>query len=302
MSIDYIDNINQFDLKFNQFKDNSRISTYPSLYHVGLDCEYITQSNYPDSFEKSREWINKSTTGVAICLIQIANSKECLVIDVTKFNKVLPNGMVEILTSGNWIKTGVGIDLDMHYIQDNFNLNQCNGHIDMRTHAILSGVNNPSLEFLSGVSKPDGIGKRDWSNHITTQNLKYAGSDGFCSYNIGKQFLKVSSNAFSNKKTILHTDLITGNISVKSDTVTNYVGLLQEYLMVKTINKTLIELPKYTDYEADRKTHLFAVECRIKQMVGHGVGQNKMTAKQNAAKDVYTKLIELEKSKSCLIK
>lgn len=300
MQIDYIDNITQFDLKFSQFQENSRIAVYPSIYHVGLDCEYITESTYPDSFARSNEWIIKSTTGVAICIIQIANAKECLVIDITKFNKVLPNGLIEVLTSGNWIKTGVGIDLDMHYIQDNFELGICNGHIDMRTHAILSGVNNPSLEFLSGVSKLEGTGKRDWSTPMTTNNLKYAGSDGYSSYNIGKQFLKVSVNAFSNKKTISHADVMNGNITVNTNNITNYVGLLQEYLMKKSISRTVFELPKYTDYEADRKTHLFAVECRIKSMVGYGVGQNKMIAKQNAAKDLYNKLIQLNKSESTL--
>jgi hypothetical protein len=298
MSIDYIDHITQFDLKFNQFKENSKISTHPAIYHVGLDCEYITQSNFPESFIKSSNWVHQSSFGVAVCLIQIANAKECLVVDITKFNKILPHGLIEILTSGNWIKTGVGIDLDMQYISDNFLLAQCNGHIDMRTHAILNGVNNPNLEFLSGVEKPDYCTLRDWSSNISTQNLKYAGSDGFCSYNIGKQFLKNSSNTFLNKRTISPNTVVNNSVSVKAtNNTTNYVGMLQEYVMTKSINKTIIELPKYTDYEANKKTHLFVVECKVKQIVGHGAGQNKMTAKQNAAKEVYTKLIELEKSK-----
>lgn len=296
MSIDYVDNIAQFELKFPKFKENSKISVYPTFYHVGLDCEYIKKSTYPESFALSNKWTNKSTTDIAICLIQIANSKECLVIDITKFNKILPNGLIEVLTSGNWIKTGVGIDLDMHYIFDNFEIGLCNGHIDMKTHAILSGVCNPSLELLNGVSKFESVKQYDWSTQITPANIKYAGYNGLYSYNIGKQFLKISANAFSNKKTILHTDIINQNMSIDRKCITNYIGLLQEYLIKISIDKTFAVLPKYTDYEVDTKTHLFAVECKIKKIVGYGVGQNKMTAKQNAAKDVYNKLIQSTKN------
>jgi len=296
MSIEYIETISQFDLKFQQFKENSKIYSNPSIYHIGLDCEYITESCYPESFEKSKNWINNSSIGVAVCLLQIANANECFVINLTQFNKILPNNLIELLTYGNWIKTGVGIDLDMIYITSNFNLKQANGIVDIKTYAILSGVNNPNLEFLSNTTKLNSSEKRDWSQPITTQNLKYAGSDGFCSYNLGKQFLKVSMNAFINKKTITNADITHNTLSLSGkQNSTNYVGLLQEYLMTKSINKTLIELPKYTDYEIDKKTHLFTVECKIKQIVDYGVGQNKMTAKQNAAKNVYTKLINLEK-------
>lgn len=302
MSVEYIDSPTQFNTKFNQFKENSEIQTSPAIYHIGLDCEYITESNFPHSYAQSTNWINKSTYGIAICCIQIANSKECLVIDVTKFNKVLPKKLIEILTSGNWLKTGVGIDLDMQYIQDNFSLPQCNGVLDMRTHAILSGVNTPSLEHLSGISKNENIsGQRDWSQPISLQQLKYAGSDGFCSYNVGKQFLKISLNAFKNKTTITYKDIVDKeSLTLITQTLQknkiNYVGILQEYVMSHASNRTSIELPIYTDYEADKKTHLFAVECKIKGVLGHGVGQNKMTAKQNSAKVVYEKLLDLEQS------
>jgi hypothetical protein len=210
-----------------------------------------------------------------------------LVVDLTKFNKILPNGLIEILTSGNWIKTGVGIDLDIQYISDNFGLSQANGIVDIKTYALLSGISNPNLEFLSGIEKPE-TNYNDWSLPITLNNLKYAGSDAFCSYNLGKQFLKISSNVFSNKR-INSTENI-NKISTTLSNETNYVGLLQEYVMKNCTNRTIVELPRYTDFEADKKTHLFAVECKVKQTIGHGIGQNKMTAKQNAAKDVYLKL------------
>jgi hypothetical protein len=296
MSIEYIDTLAQFDSKIGSFKDRSKISTNPVMYHIGLDCEYITKNGFPESFKNSSSptgWVIQSSHDISVCTLQIANDKECLVINLTKFNKVLPNSLMEILRSGNWIKTGVGIDLDMMYISDNFQLG-CNGHIDIRTHAILSGIVSPSLQNLSGVEKPHTFSQRDWSQEMTLANLKYAGSDGFQSHKLGKQLLSVSKNAFKHLNIV--PGLNSGSILLKTTyDVTNFIGILQEYVISHSNNKSLIDYPKYTDYQVDGSSHLFVVECRFKQLVGHGTGPNKMTAKQNSAKEVYRKLLDQNK-------
>jgi len=296
MSIEYIDTPAQFDHKIGSFRDRSKISTNPVMYHIGLDCEYITKIGYPESFDNSLSstgWIIQSSHDVSVCIIQIANDKECLVINLTKFNKVLPNSLIEILKSGNWIKTGVGIDLDMTYISDNFQLGCCNGHIDIKTHAILSGNSNPNLQNLSGIGEHHDI-SCDWSREISLTNVKYSGSCGIQSYKLGRRLLNVSKNTFiqsdSTSKSKSSTVLLKTTL-----TQTNFVGCLQEYVIIHSTNRNQIDYPKYTGYLVDERTHLFAVECKFKNFIGYGTGRKKMIAKQNSAKEVYQQIMDQNK-------
>src|SRR5438552_2787634 len=148
MSIIYINSEEKWNIYVNQFKDNSRICSNPYIYHVGLDCEYISKSNYPDSFESSKKWTFKQDSGISVCILQLACHKMCLVINLTTLGPYLPPSLIEILVSGSWIKTGVGIDLDILYLSDNFNLSQCAGYVDLKTYGFIAGLSNPKLDNL----------------------------------------------------------------------------------------------------------------------------------------------------------
>lgn len=211
---------------YEQFKLNSQIG---QVYYVALKCVHFTQSN-------SHE----------ILSIQLLNSFDCINVYVKNFHKNLPHSLEEILTSGNWIKTGFMIDECIKHISNYFNIGQCNGCVDLQKYCLLTGTKNYNVESIFEI------------------------------YDLGKKYLKQSSSVFTKR-----------NIFVNNNS-SNYVGLLQEHIIKNNTNKNL--LPKYTSYEVDKKTHLFAVECKFKQFSGYGIGRKKIIAKQHAAKDLYLKL------------
>lgn len=106
-----------------------------------------------------------------------------MVIDLTRLGPNLPSQLIEIIKSSNWIKTGVGIDMDITYLSDNFNLSQCSRHIDLKTFCLASGCATPNLEYINSVLEHDNFQKKstnslnDWTQPLTINQLKYAESN-----------------------------------------------------------------------------------------------------------------------------
>jgi len=75
-------------------------------------------------------------------------------------------------------------------------------------------------------------------------------------------------------------------VETKSETNINYIGKIQEYAQ-----KHRLEMPVYTD-----KSHIegFEIECYFLNKVSFGNGNNKKTAKTEAAKNMYQLLFEKE--------
>lgn len=294
MSITYVDSVSHFELLFESFKKNSVVNSNSEVpvYLIGLDCEYITSSNFPNSFSNCSNWVNNTNYGVAVCTLQLSNKSTCLVINLTKFGKNIPQSLKTIIQSGNWIKVGVGIDLDITYLSDNFDLHQCNGCIDAKTCAILSNVKNPNLCTLSGEAKTFVNSKCDWSQPLTTDHIQYAGNDAILSYKLGEKIITLLKNSFADRK-IVSTHYEQKTITFESASDVNYVGLLQEYVIGKTKNQ--IDMPKYGE-SRDNINNLFNYTCSVFGVTGCGSGKNKKQAKQLCAKDTYTKLMKTTKN------
>ena len=172
ISINFIANENQFEAIFASLLNDSRIDSTLSYHHIGLDCEFISKANYPESFELSKQWTIKQTYSISTCILQLASKNICLIIDLKNFSRKLPDKLIKILQSENWLKTGVNICTDIKYLVDNFDLGHCNGVIDISIFASLAGCKTPSLKFLSEnlidkKIKKSSLQLRDWSKSLT---------------------------------------------------------------------------------------------------------------------------------------
>jgi len=288
MSIEFIETVEQFVSSFKQFKQDSKLHIKQSIYHIGLDCEYIAKINYPESFKLSTKWTKKTSYDVATCILQIANEKTCLVIDLTKLGPDLPSHLIEIIKSDNWIKTGVAIGTDITYLSDNFDLGQCNGAIDVKHFAELAGCATPNLEYLNNTLGFTPIDKSiiksrcDWSQPLTIEHLKYASNDAYASYNLGKRF--ITDIIGSMKKYFVSDEGIITSSSIKlvASKIPNYVGTLQEHAQ-----KNKLELPVYVIEILD--INKFKCTCQFLDHKSTGEDTNKQSSKSMAAK----KMLEL---------
>lgn len=288
MQILFIDSNELFLEHFNQFKKDSQINndSHP-IFHIGLDCEFISKNNYPNSYEESIKWTQRRTYDISVCILQFANSKACLVIDMTKLGPILCTQLEEILKSGNWIKTGVGIDMDITYLSDNFQLGQCNGCIDLRTFGLASECQGPNLEFINDVYNFDPINKKqisaksvnDWTQPLTVNQLKYASNDAIASYNIGSKLVNSFISSFKNDLKNYQESKTTKTIIVTNDIDINYVGKLQEIAQ-----KNKLEFPKYLE---SLENGAFTCECHFENISDIGYGQNKKMAKSESARKIY---------------
>lgn len=283
MSIEFIESADQFTTSFKQFKKESKINDKSSIYLVGFDCEYISKSNYPESFEKSCRWIKKSSYDTATCIIQLANEKSCLIIDLTKIGPDLPSSLIEIIKSENWIKTGVGVGNDITYLSDNFDLGQCNGGIDIKHFAELAGCTTPNLEHLNNtlgfhpIDKSIIKTKCDWSEPLTVAHLKYAANDAIASYNLGKKFI---IDAVGSLKQYFVSDegkASRSSIKLSSGKSQNYVGMLQEHAQ-----KNKFDVPIYVVEVLE--TNKFKCVCSYLDKTIECEGQSKQSAKNVSAK------------------
>lgn len=221
-----ISSVEAFNFYFTEFKNLSRIRSNPDIYHIGLDLEYINKSNFPKSYEKIKG--QKDKYKIKICLIQLSNEVMSLIVRVSEM-LTMPTNLENVLISSNWIKTGVGIDLDMNYLMSNFNLSGVPFYLDLKTFYSLQGESNPNLENilrkeLGEFSKNDSTVK-DWSNELDFKSIKYAVEDAYYSYSLAKKFIPGYSDTMVKKLDEFEYEV--------SDIQENYVNRLQEFFQKK---------------------------------------------------------------------
>ena len=164
-------------------------------YVIGFDIEYIDSTNYSSSFENSHEWIYNKSDNIAPCTIQIANESICLIINLVellknKTEKLLPTKLVKLIVNEKWTKVGVGIDNDIKYLANSYNLSHCSSVIDLRNIAILAKLPVQSLDTLCsifiGYYKKDNS-FHDWSKKLTKDKIEYMALDAIISYRLYKE-------------------------------------------------------------------------------------------------------------------
>jgi len=290
-----IENKESFDVIYPTFSEGSLLTRNPDTHFIGLDTEYICETNFPDLFREGIKWINNKYQGrIAVCKLQISTADLCLVIDLCKFDGILPQNLINILTSDAWIKCGVGISNDLLYLSNNFQLGQCNGGYEMRTLALLAGFDNPSLEniysrlYNTDYEKVKRYSCSNWTNDMTIEMVRYASEDAYISYMIGIklfQTLKTSlSSTFASFKTNDDHKMEKRLADVTIDGVNkiNWIGRLQEFAQ-----KNKFQIPIYESTESDNTEFRFCVICQFENFIQNGYGNNKQEAKQDASLKMF---------------
>ena len=125
VSVYVVNTANEFHLALKRLKTDSRQG---NVNIVGLDSEHICKDNYPESFDKSLNWVLDNTSiKVVTCILQISSKNVCMVINLVNLGPVLPKKLMKLLKNESWIKMGVGIDNDMQILSQNYNLGYCSG-------------------------------------------------------------------------------------------------------------------------------------------------------------------------------
>lgn len=299
-------------------------------YVIGFDIEYIDSSNYPLSFGKSHEWTYSKTDNIVPCTIQIANESICLIINLVellknKTEKLLPTKLVKLIINEKWTKVGVGIDNDIKYLANSYNLSHCSSVIDLKNIAILAKLPVQSLDTLCsifiGYYKKD-TSFHDWSKKLTKDKIEYIALDAIISYRLYKemfnntlQFIEhtYKENSLSNIYTIniKNYQLCDSSTSYNSSTSHSSSNLLQYptelFSDIRTLhlNTTFpVQSKNYIslineDQQKSKGTKLIPVydiksidgifisTCLYDNISGKGSGTTKQEAKMNSAKQVW---------------
>lgn len=316
----YIVTKKQFDEFFHLLEKDASLDTVPNLYVVGFDIEMICQSNQKDSFKKINKYIPNKSYKTPVCTIQLATKNICLIIHLAQMKMEIPRKLKKLITSESWLKTGVGIDLDLYHISQCFNLNHCCGAVDLRLLAIAGGCGNPSLGSLyetfvgpcekSSKTKKTRFGDamKDWSLPLDMKSLNYAAKDAIMSYQLYVKMLyptidfirkNYSSNSYlklkfmnvdpdeSESESDSDDDKIKRKKSKKiKETKENFVGLLQEFLVKKNLEHPTYVYIGENDYE-------FQYECVYEKYSTIGNGSSKKEAKHRSA-ELMLQVLEKE--------
>ena len=269
-----------------------------SVHLVGFDIEYICKANFPKSFSKAYNWVSATPKNIATCTIQIATCSICLVIHLPSIGKYLPKKLINIITNTSWIKAGIGIDMDLCTLSENYNLGHCGGGLELKNIAIMSRIKTPNLEYLYNNIIGDKIKKScsicDWSKPLTRKQISYANMDGLMSYKLAVAMLNpsikyveniiINTNKFTDKKSssLLNINIIGDNVRKISENI-NYVGRLNEY---SQHNNMLA--PRY-EYErlAGGNMSQFKVTCTFDNNSQFGIASSKKEAKRIVAEKLY---------------
>lgn len=304
-----ITNHNQLDTIYNNLRDSARLRTNPDIYFVGLDIEYITKYNFPESFQESHKWVRK-TDDISVCKLQISTENLCVIIDLCSLcnNFDMPDKLVNILKSESWMKAGVGISNDLSYLSHNYNLGHCNGCFDVRTFSYIGSINNNDTNFslidlYNAITNKNDKKKVvshvcDWSKSLSIEQIEYASKDAYMSYIVGYFFLNniisknktlnintnVDINSINNETNDIDSDNVMIPLITDLDKPINYVGLLQEMSQ-----KNNLAFPIYTEKEVNSLSSplRFEVICDFQNKTSKGYGPNKKNAKHIAASEMY---------------
>lgn len=217
----------------------------------------------------------------------------CLILKVSNF-LFLPNKLKTILVSELWIKTGVGVDLDLKYIFQNFNLSGFPPFIDIKTMEIIKGTKTPNLEFLASrffnvKYKKTTSSVSNWAVDFSEKQIIYLAEDAYHSFILGIEFLPLTVDF-----NILPFDKNSEVIICNEEE--NYKSRLVEILQ-----KTNINMPKETftveDKLSDKKINVitFRSTCTFNGKEYISFGSSKIKASNSNSlsiiKDNYNFLI-----------
>ncbi|ARF08315.1 double-stranded RNA binding motif-containing protein [Catovirus CTV1] len=261
-TITVIENTDQFNKIYPILYSKSTTSS-TGVHVIGLDCEFITEVSYKESFEKA-DWCIRKGDKPIVCKLQIAAAGICIILDLCRIGKRLPDNLINMLKSESWIKCGIGISNDMDYLSYQYDLGNCNGSLNISTFCKLFGLPNPNLENVYNllIKSDEKFHKnelkgRDWSKDMTVNQVKYASEDAIASYKIGIEFLCHMSKSL---ETILFNKTSDNNINnlieIKVSNE-NYVGALLEY-----VQKNKLAPPSF-DFEIDNIENKFYCRCSL---------------------------------------
>lgn len=298
-----IENSQQFHEAYRSLYELSNSDS--DIHMVGLDCEYVTKDLHPESYEAANWCAVKNQHKVAAKL-QIAAENLCIIVDLCKIGCELPNDLVLILESENWLKFGVGITIDMEVLAYQYKLEKCNGVFDMGIICKYLGCSNPNLEYLYNAfgCSSDKFKKTndkfvDWSQDMTTSQIKYASGDAYASYGIGKEMMKhtkksvcVLFDKYNKNNTVpdVPANITTIEIPICKN---NYIGAINEYAQK---NKTMLPTFDYIKYN-----DMFICKCDMETSGGIVSFSSEPNAnKKNAKHDVCKKIFDNYLSKGML--
>jgi hypothetical protein len=221
------------------------------------------------------------------------------VINLVKLGKILPNNLLKIIKNSCWIKGGVGIDNDLSILSQNYNLENCEGGIELKNIGLLAGTSNPNLEFmyntLLGDTHKKGSSICDWSKELNEEQLTYAAHDAIMSFHLTNIILEPSIKAIrtimsekklNSKLSLNMINVINTNNLKKDINDINYIGRLNEYAQRESR-----QLPNYIELERSLNNNFpFKIGCEFKGIQTQSCGHSKKEAKQKAAKLLCEKI------------
>lgn len=297
-----INSTDDFNQNFSLLKEDAKTGSTPDTFLVGLDVEYISKDNYQESFANCSNWVYDTPNNIACCLIQIATRNVCFLIHLPSMGKQLPSNLTKLLRNECWIKVGVGIELDLFHLSNNYRLGHCAGGIEIKNIASLANLTGNNMERLYGrllnypVKKSNSV--CDWSQPLTSEQIDYAVKDAIMSHQIFEkimdptiQYLKGlndEKDIFNFK--IANSPSLASNLisSSKSDLTTtkqkqvNYIGMLNEHAQLRKM-----PLPEYKVDPKHIQGEPFKTTCCFNGKQTVGKGRSKGDSKQDAAKKMY---------------
>ena len=293
-----INSATEFELYAHLLEKSAVTNTSPNMYRIGLDLEYksVTDLMKQNKILEDVDFIINKNISCIPCVVQLATDSVALVCNLTKMGLPLPPKLIMMLTSPSWIKTGIGLDIDLKYLAAAYNLGHCSGAIDLRNIAILGGIEKPSLvniyNYSGGIPLPMVDVKHEWLGVLSEDQIKYAAYDAYMSYQIGKYILEPSINALINMETLkfkIHNPpQSTNKLPGVSDYNKNYIGSLNNLA-----SSLKVKYPNYITTTVSEQTQVIInwKECTDKEFVATSKG--KTTAKQDAARQMLEHLKSL---------
>lgn len=293
-----INNIEEFHLYFKLLKESASIGSNPESFLVGFDIEFIDDCHFITSYEKRRYWIRNINIKIVPCIIQLATYDICLVINLVKLGLPLPKKLEKLIVNNCWIKVGVGVEGDLKYLSDAFNLGHCGGGIEIQNLGLLALAKNNSLANMYNVIVGSNIKKDssicNWAGELGDNELLYAARDAVISHQLFDHIMRPVIDNIKNINNKIQDRL---EIKFMNHTIEdirpitlnngkhNYIGLLNEYSMKKCISK-----PLYKTITLNTQPVTFKVECTFDGVKEYCIDKNKKNAKHQVAKKVYTKI------------
>jgi len=237
---------------YDMLKEDAKIHDSPNIYHIGFDIEYITRDAFSESFHSVR---GQNKVRVAICTMQLSSKNVCLIVRVSEF-PFLPRCLSDIITSQNWIKSGVGIDLDLMYCYENFDLSGVSNYIDLKTYGFLMGFERPNLEnlvseYLGKDFKKCSISVRDWTESFSERDILYLVEDAYYSYVLGIRHLPIHGSEQNPNEKVFRLRKVSVTID---ETEENYISRISELCQKHGIAYPIC---KFTNYDG----HFYTEKC-----------------------------------------